>query len=74
MDYEESKIKLVKDLGFSEEKLDKLKIYVNELLNFNKKYNLIFGVTNITNHTNSKFGPYLGRSGYIEIKTNLKRK
>ncbi len=41
MDYEESKIKLVKDLGFSEEKLDKLKIYVNELLNFNKKYNLI---------------------------------
>ena len=42
--------------------------------NFNKKYNLIFGVTNITNHTNSKFGPYLGRSGYIEIKAKLKRK
>ena len=41
MDYEESKIKLVKDLGFSDEKLDKLIIYVNELLNFNKKYNLI---------------------------------
>ena len=26
------------------------------------KYNLIFGITNITNHTNSRFGPYLGRS------------
>ena len=46
------------------------------LLNFNinKKYNIIFGITNITNHTNSRFGPYLGRSGYIEIKAKLDRK
>tara|TARA_Y100001970_G_scaffold233163_1_gene290486 strand:- start:387 stop:2525 length:2139 start_codon:yes stop_codon:yes gene_type:complete len=35
---------------------------------------IILGFTNITNHTNMSFGPYLGRSGYIEIRSSMERK
>ena len=35
---------------------------------------IILGFTNITNHTNMSFGPYLGRSGYIEIISSIGRK
>ena len=35
---------------------------------------IILGFTNITNHTNMSFGPYLGRSGYIEIRSSIERK
>ena len=35
---------------------------------------IILGFTNITNHTNMSFGPYLGRSGYIEIISSIERK
>jgi len=41
MNAKESKAKLVQDLNFSDEKIAKLEIFVNEVLNYNKKYNLI---------------------------------
>ena len=41
MNADESKTKLVQDLHFSDEKIAKLEIFVNEVLNYNKKYNLI---------------------------------
>ena len=41
MNTDESKTKLVQDLSFSDEKIAKLEIFVNEVLNYNKKYNLI---------------------------------
>jgi len=41
MNADESKAKLVQDLNFSDEKIAKLEIFVNEVLNYNKKYNLI---------------------------------
>ena len=41
MNADESKTKLVQDLNFSDEKIAKLEIFVNEVLNYNKKYNLI---------------------------------
>jgi 16S rRNA (guanine527-N7)-methyltransferase len=41
MNADESKTKLVQNLNFSDEKIAKLEIFVNEVLNYNKKYNLI---------------------------------
>ena len=41
MNANESKAKLVQYLNFSDEKIAKLEIFVNEVLNYNKKYNLI---------------------------------
>jgi outer membrane receptor for ferrienterochelin and colicin len=36
-------------------------------------YNVIIGIKNISNHTNSTFGPYIGRTAYFEISTNYER-
>ena len=56
---------------------DTIKPYIisDVKLNFkiNGKNNLAFGMTNLTNHTDAKFGPYIGRAGYIEISTNLEK-
>jgi len=37
-------------------------------------YQVVLGSTNIGNHTNKAYGPYIGRAGYLEIKTKLERK
>ena len=33
----------------------------------NKRYQLTIGSKNITNHTNESFGPFIGRTGYVEF-------
>jgi len=37
-------------------------------------HKLIIGSKNIGDHTNRSYGPYIGRTAYIEIKTTVKRK
>ena len=37
------------------------------------EYQIIFGSKNIGNHTNQAFGPYIGRTVYVEINTNYER-
>ena len=39
----------------------------------NPEYQIIFGSKNIGNHTNQAFGPYIGRTAYVEINTNYER-
>ena len=41
MNPDESKVILVKNLHFTHDKIEKLQLFVNEVLNYNKKYNLI---------------------------------
>ena len=41
MNPDESKVILVKNLHFTRDKIEKLQLFVNEVLNYNKKYNLI---------------------------------
>jgi len=36
-------------------------------------YQIIFGSKNIGDHTNQAYGPYIGRTAFIEIKTNYER-
>ena len=40
----------------------------------NPKYKILIGSKNIGNHINMAFGPYIGRTAYIEINTNIERK
>jgi len=44
------------------------------IYNLTSTYQVILGSTNIGNHTNKSYGPYIGRAGYLEIKTKLGRK
>ena len=44
------------------------------IYNLTSTYQVVFGSTNIGNHTNKAYGPYIGRAGYLEIKTKLGRK
>ena len=37
------------------------------------EYQIIIGSKNIGNHTNQAFGPYIGRTAYVEINTNYER-
>jgi len=39
----------------------------------NPEYQIIIGSKNIGNHTNQAFGPYIGRTAYVEINTNYER-
>jgi len=39
----------------------------------NPEYQIIFGSKNIGNHTNLAFGPYIGRTAYVEINANHER-
>jgi len=41
MNPDESKVILVKNLHFTHDKIEKIQLFVNEVLNYNKKYNLI---------------------------------
>ena len=36
-------------------------------------YQVVFGVKNISNHTNQSYGPYIGRTAYVEVTTNCKK-
>jgi outer membrane receptor for ferrienterochelin and colicins len=36
-------------------------------------YRVIFGTKNIGNHTNLAYGPYIGRTAYVELNTNYER-
>ena len=38
------------------------------------KYQIIIGSKNIGNHINRSYGPYIGRTAYVELKTNIERK
>ena len=35
--------------------------------------NLSIGVNNANNYTNDRFGPFVGRSAYIEISSKIKK-
>ena len=37
------------------------------------KYQLVFGSKNIGNHINQSYGPYIGRTAYLEIQTQIER-
>ena len=37
------------------------------------KYQLVFGSKNIGNHINHSYGPYIGRTAYLEIQTQIER-
>ena len=43
------------------------------IYNITPSYRFIFGTKNIGNHTNLAYGPYIGRTAYIELNTNHER-
>ena len=43
------------------------------IYSINPKYKLLIGSKNIGNHTNMSYGPYIGRTAYIEINTSIER-
>ncbi len=43
------------------------------IYNASPAYQIIFGSKNIGDHTNQAYGPYIGRTAYLEIKTNYER-
>ena len=44
---------------------------IQVIYNLTSTYQIVLGSTNIGNHTNKSYGPYIGRAGYLEIKTKL---
>jgi outer membrane receptor for ferrienterochelin and colicins len=44
------------------------------IYNIDPEYQIVLGSKNIGNHINRSYGPYIGRTAYIEINTNKKRK
>ena len=47
---------------------------IQVIYNLTNTYQIVLGSTNVGNHTNMVYGPYIGRASYIEIKTKLERK
>ena len=43
------------------------------IYNITPSYRVIFGTKNIGNHTNLAYGPYIGRTAYVELNTNYER-
>jgi len=43
------------------------------IYNIKPEYRIIIGSKNIGNHINRSYGPYIGRTAYIEINTNIER-
>ena len=41
---------------------------------FNNFTKMKFGLKNASNYVNTKYGPFIGRSFYIELSTQLNRK
>ena len=57
---------------FSEEKLnDYALVNIRAVYNINKILKINFGVQNLGNYMNSKFGPFNGRLAYLEISTQI---
>ena len=44
------------------------------IYNIDPAYQIVLGAKNIGNHINQSYGPYIGRTAYIEINTNKERK
>jgi outer membrane receptor for ferrienterochelin and colicin len=44
------------------------------IYNIDPAYQIVLGSKNIGNHINQSYGPYIGRTAYIEINTNKERK
>ena len=44
------------------------------IYNISPKYKIVVGSKNIGNHTNMSYGPYIGRTAYMEINTKIERK
>jgi len=44
------------------------------MYNLQPEYKIIIGSKNIGNHINRSYGPYIGRTTYIELITNIERK
>ena len=43
------------------------------IYNLAPEYQIILGSKNIGNHINRSYGPYIGRTAYMEIKTQIER-
>ena len=43
------------------------------IYNISPKYKIVVGSKNIGNHTNMSYGPYIGRTAYMEINTKIER-
>ena len=43
------------------------------IYNITPSYRFIFGTKNVGNHTNQAYGPYIGRTAYVELNTNYER-
>ena len=46
---------------------------LNIIYSINPKFKILIGSKNIGDHTNMSYGPYIGRTAYIEINTNIER-
>ena len=46
---------------------------VQIVYNIQPEYKIIIGSKNIGNHINRSYGPYIGRTAYVELKTNIER-
>ena len=58
----------------SEQTVNSYLIFDTQIIyKLNPEYQIIFGSKNIGNHTNQAFGPYIGRTAYVEINTNYER-
>ena len=58
----------------SEQTVNSYLIFDTQIIfKLNPEYQIIFGSKNIGNHTNQVFGPYIGRTVYVEINTSYKR-
>lgn len=58
---------------FSEEKLESYTlIMLKTSIKINSIYDISMGVDNANNYTNNRYGPFVGRSAYLEVSTKLK--
>ena len=58
----------------SEQTVNSYLIFDTQIIyKLSSEYQIIFGSKNIGNHTNQAFGPYIGRTAYVEINTNYER-
>jgi len=57
---------------FAQKKLNAYSlIMLKSTLKINDYFNISMGIDNANNYTNKRFGPFVGRSAYIEISTKL---
>ena len=59
---------------FSEKKLPAYSlIMLKSTIKISDYFNLSIGLNNANNYTNDRFGPFVGRSAYIEISSKIKK-